>query len=98
MKKQCEMTCNKTSDCYVHGWLSKKFLGLCLGAWIILFAILPYTAQGVSWTVNMVSSIWRPTERVMVVEPVEMRPVRAEMTVPRGVRRGVTRTTPATSE
>ena len=81
-KKECEMTC-KASECCVHGWLSKKFLGLCLGAWVVLFAVLPHTAHGVAWSIEMLSSVWR-TDRVVVVEPVEVRPMRAE---PMGARR-----------
>ena len=89
-------TCS--ASCCPWGWLGKKFLGLSLGLWFLVFAILPHTVQGLSWTANMVAGAWRPSDRVVVVEPVEMRPVRAEMTDPRGVRRGVTRTAPATSE
>ena len=89
-------TCS--ASCCPWGWLGKKFLGLSLGLWFLVFAILPHTVQGLSWTANMVAGAWRPSDRVVVVEPVEMRPVRAETTDPRGVRRGVTRTAPATSE
>lgn len=91
MKKECQTTCG-TSECCVHGWLSKKFLGLCLGAWIVLFAILPHTARGVNWTVKMLSGIWSPSDRVVVVEPVEVRPARTE---PMGARRGAVTRTPA---
>ena len=84
-------TCS--ASCCPWGWLGKKFLGLSLGLWFLVFAILPHTVQGLSWTANMIAGAWRPSDRVVVVEPVEMRPVRAsaEMADPRGVRRGTTR-------
>ena len=40
------------------GWLAKKVLGLPLCTWVLLFAVLPFTARGVSWTARGLTGLW----------------------------------------
>lgn len=85
-------TCS--TSCCPWGWLGKRFFGLSLALWLVVFAIVPHTARGVAWSVDMLSSIWRPAERVVVVEP-----VRAEAMDSRAAaRRAAVRPSPAPSE
>ena len=46
-EKSCSVPSSCCSSC---GWLGKKVLGLSLCVWILLFAVLPFSARGVSWT------------------------------------------------
>lgn len=52
-----EKECCKTGGCPC-GWLAKKVLGLPLCTWVLLFAVLPFTARGVAWSARTVTGIW----------------------------------------
>ena len=39
-------TCS--TSCCPWGWLGKRFFGLSLGLWFLVFAVLPHTVQGLS--------------------------------------------------
>jgi hypothetical protein len=54
--KANEMTCSKS--CCPCGWLGKRVLGLPLCTWVLLFAVLPFTARGVAWSARTVTGIW----------------------------------------
>lgn len=64
------------------GWLGKKFLGLCLGVWLLLFAILPHSVRGVAWTARAVSGLWDRGEAVIKVEDRPRRRDRGQGTPP----------------
>jgi len=51
-----EMTCSKS--CCPFGWLNKRVLGLTLGVWLLVFAILPMSARGMAWSVRSVGGLW----------------------------------------
>ena len=56
MANEKEMTCSKS--CCPFGWLNKRVLGLTLGVWLLVFAILPMSARGVSWSARTVAGLW----------------------------------------
>ena len=60
-----EGTCSKTCT---GGWLNKRVLGLTLGVWLILFAVLPHSARGISWTARSVAGLWDSGAKVVGVE------------------------------
>jgi hypothetical protein len=70
-------TCSKS--CCPCGWLSKRVLGLSIAAWLILFAILPMSARGVSWSARTVAGLWDGGVKVVGVD----RPDRGERAVRR---------------
>ncbi len=62
--KANEMTCSAKSCCPC-GWLGKRVLGLSLCVWILLFAVIPHTARGVSWSARTISGLWDGGVRVV---------------------------------
>ena len=56
MATEKQMTCSKS--CCPYGWLGKRVLGLSLGVWLLLFAVLPMSARGVSWSARTVAGLW----------------------------------------
>tara|TARA_Y100000385_G_C13067658_1_gene627481 strand:+ start:879 stop:1082 length:204 start_codon:yes stop_codon:yes gene_type:complete len=56
------------------GWLNKRVLGLTLSVWLIVFAVVPFSARGVSWTARSVAGLWDGGARVVGVDS----PVRGE--------------------
>ena len=56
MATEKQMTCSKS--CCPCGWLGKRVLGLSLGVWLLLFAVLPMSARGVSWSARTVAGLW----------------------------------------
>ena len=56
-------TCS--TSCCPWGWLGKRFLGLSLGLWLVVLALVPHTARGVSWTVRAAGGLWDRGERVV---------------------------------
>tara|TARA_R100000008_G_C3584535_1_gene171190 strand:- start:767 stop:1030 length:264 start_codon:yes stop_codon:yes gene_type:complete len=70
-KNECKMECHKVCPC---GWLNKRIFGLTLLVWLLLFAVLPHSARGVSWTARSISNLWDDGARVVGVE----RPNRGE--------------------
>tara|TARA_R110002051_G_scaffold75584_1_gene137411 strand:- start:1183 stop:1431 length:249 start_codon:yes stop_codon:yes gene_type:complete len=64
-KNDCKVECQKACPC---GWLNKRILGLTLGVWLILFAVLPHSARGISWTARSVAGLWDGGARVVGVE------------------------------
>ena len=64
--KANEMTCStKSCSPCPCGWLGKRVLGLSLCVWIVLFAVLPHTARGVSWSARTVAGLWDGGARVV---------------------------------
>ena len=53
------------------GWLAKRVLGLPLCTWVLLFAILPFTARGISWTARGLTGLWDGGARVVGVDRAE---------------------------
>lgn len=53
-----------SSPCF-WGWMGKRVLGLSLVVWLLFFAILPFTARGIGWTVNGLSGLWERSERMV---------------------------------
>ena len=53
-----EKECSMKASCCPCGWLAKKVLGLPLCTWVLLFAVLPFTARGVAWSARTVTGIW----------------------------------------
>jgi len=70
-----EMTCSKS--CCPCGWLGKRVLGLSLGVWLLLFAVLPMSARGMAWSVRSVAGLWDGGARVVSAEGNRVRPQRA---------------------
>ena len=62
-----ELTCS-TKSCCPCGWLGKRVLGLSLGVWLLLFAVLPMSARGVSWSARTVAGLWDGGARVVGVD------------------------------
>ena len=56
MATEKQMTCSKS--CCPFGWLNKRVLGLTLGVWLLVFAILPMSALGMAWSVRSVGGLW----------------------------------------
>ncbi len=77
-KTNCEMKCGGC-PC---GWMGKKFLGLCLGVWLILFALVPHSARGVAWTVRGISGLWERGEAAIQREDRPRRRDRPQGTPP----------------
>jgi len=65
-------TCSAKSCCPC-GWLGKKVLGLPLCTWVLLFAVLPFTARGVAWSARTVAGIWDGGAKVVGVEKAKVR-------------------------
>ena len=65
-------TCS--TSCCPWGWLGKRFLGLSLGLWLLVFAVVPHSARGVAWTVRAAQGLWGQGERVVQMERPEDRP------------------------
>tara|TARA_R110001592_G_scaffold360364_1_gene668620 strand:+ start:506 stop:814 length:309 start_codon:yes stop_codon:yes gene_type:complete len=64
--KANEMTCSaKSCSPCPCGWLGKRVLGLSLGVWLLLFAVLPMSARGVSWSARTVAGLWDGGARVV---------------------------------
>ena len=61
--KECPVNC--TCPC---GWLNKRVLGLTLGVWLIVFAVVPHSARGVSWTARSIAGLWDGGARVVGVD------------------------------
>ena len=45
----------ETSSCCPCGWLKKKVFGLSICTWLVFFAVLPYSAKGISWTATHIA-------------------------------------------
>ncbi len=67
-EKECSM---KKASCCPCGWLGKRVLGLPLCTWVLLFAVLPFTARGVAWTARGLTGLWDGGARVVGVERTE---------------------------
>jgi len=65
-------TCS--TSCCPWGWLGKRFLGLSLGLWLLVFAVVPHSARGIAWTVRAAQGLWGQGERVVQMERPEDRP------------------------
>ena len=65
-----EKECCKVAACPC-GWLAKRVLGLPLCTWVLLFAILPFTARGISWTARGLTGLRDGGARVVGVERTE---------------------------
>ena len=57
------MATNKDNECSMKcacpmGWLNKRVLGLTLGVWLLVFAVLPMSARGMAWSVRSVAGLW----------------------------------------
>ena len=65
-----EKECCKVAACPC-GWLAKRVLGLPLCTWVLLFAILPFTARGISWTARGLTGLWDGGARVVGVDRAE---------------------------
>ena len=50
-------SCSVTGSCCPCGWLGKRVLGLSLCTWMLLFAVLPFTARGVHWVFASVGKL-----------------------------------------
>ncbi len=72
MANKVESHCCK-SECPM-GWLNKRVLGLTLSVWLIVFAVVPFSARGVSWTARSVAGLWDGGARAVGVDS----PVRGE--------------------
>ena len=57
-----------SASCSPYGWLNKRVLGLTLGVWLLLFAILPMSARGAAWSVRSVAGLWDGGAKVVGVE------------------------------
>ena len=66
-----EKECSMKASCCPCGWLAKKVLGLPLCTWVLLFAVLPFTARGVVWTARGLTGLWDGGARVVGVESTE---------------------------
>ena len=82
MSKMTQVSCEKKCGGCPCGWLGKKFLGICLGVWLILFAIVPHSARGVAWSVRAVSGLWDRGEAVITTEDRPRRRNRGQGTPP----------------
>ena len=78
MANKVETQCCKT-QCPM-GWLNKRVFGLPISVWLILFAVVPFSARGVSWTARSIAGLWDGGAKVVGVD----RPDRPD----RGERRG----------
>jgi hypothetical protein len=58
MTNKVKETCSTSCSPCPCGWLGKKVLGLPLCTWVLLFAVLPFTARGVAWSARTVTGIW----------------------------------------
>ena len=68
-----EKECSMKASCCPCGWLAKKVLGLPLCTWVLLFAVLPFTARGVAWSARTVAGIWDGGAKVVGVEKAKVR-------------------------
>jgi len=81
MTNKVKETCSTSCSPCPCGWLGKRVLGLSLCVWIVLFAVLPHTARGVSWSARTVAGLWDGGARVVERADRPMRddrPVRRE--------------------
>lgn len=56
-------TCS--TNCCPWGWLGKKFLGLSFGLWLVVLALVPHSARGLSWTARAVTGLWDSGAKVV---------------------------------
>ena len=72
---------NKTETCSTSccpwGWLGKKFLGLSFGLWLVVLALVPHSARGLSWVVRSAAGVWDTGAKVVQVDR-PARPARGE--------------------
>lgn len=54
------------TSCCPWGWLGKKFFGLTIIVWLVFFALMPYSARGIAWTVDGLGGIWDSGEKVIM--------------------------------
>ena len=66
MANKTESHCCK-SQCPM-GWLNKRVFGLTLAVWLIVFAVVPFSARGVSWTARSIAGIWDGGAKVVGVD------------------------------
>ena len=65
-------TCS--TSCCPWGWLGKKFLGLSFGLWLVVLALVPHSARGLSWVIRSATGVWHTAAKVVQVDA----PARAE--------------------
>ena len=64
-KTDCKTHCTGVCPC---GWFNKRVFGVTIGVWLIAFAILPFSARGVSWAAKGISGIWDSGAKAVGVE------------------------------
>jgi len=63
-----------STPCCFWGWMGKRVFGLSLVVWLVFFALLPFSARGVGWTINGLSGLWDRGERVVAPAREGVRP------------------------
>lgn len=58
-------TSNECSSPCFWGWMGKKVFGLSLIVWVLFFAVLPFTARGIGWSINGLGRLWDGSERLV---------------------------------
>tara|TARA_R110002020_G_scaffold37199_4_gene112333 strand:+ start:1182 stop:1496 length:315 start_codon:yes stop_codon:yes gene_type:complete len=64
-KNVCKSPCANTCPC---GWFNKRVFGVTVGVWLIVFAILPFSASGVAWTAKNIAGLWDSGAKAVGVE------------------------------